>query len=133
MTRGSGMPAAGTMGGMSSAGAMGAMVMTPAVWTPGYAVLMLLMWWVMMAAMMLPAAAPMILLFARVNRGQKGARPYVPTAMFAAGYLLAWGGFSALATALQWGLEHSGLLSPMMVTTSWWSAAPSCWRPEFGN
>lgn len=120
MTRGSGMPAAGTMGGMSSAGAMGAMVMTPAVWTPGYAVLMLLMWWVMMAAMMLPAAAPMILLFARVNCGQKGARPYVPTAMFAAGYLLAWGGFSALATALQWGLEHSGLLSPMMVTTSWW-------------
>jgi predicted metal-binding membrane protein len=114
MTRGSGMPAAGAMG------CIGAIVMAPAAWSPGYGVLMLLMWWVMMAAMMLPAAAPMILLFARVNRGQKGARPYVPTAMFAAGYLLAWGGFSLLATALQWGLERSALLSTMMVTTSWW-------------
>jgi predicted metal-binding membrane protein len=121
MTRGSGMPATGTMGSMSSAEAMGAMVMTPAVWTTGYAALILLMWWVMMAAMMLPAAGPMILLFARVHRGKKGARlPYVPTAMFAAGYLLVWGGFSALAAALQWGLARSGLLSPMMVTTSWW-------------
>ncbi len=42
-------------------------MMTPAVWTPGYAVLMFFMWWVMMVAMMLPSAAPMILLFATVN------------------------------------------------------------------
>ena len=33
-------------------------MMTHAVWTPGYAVLMFFMWWVMMVAMMLPGAAP---------------------------------------------------------------------------
>jgi predicted metal-binding membrane protein len=112
MTRRSGMP---------SVGAMAMMVMKPAAWTAGYALVMFAMWWVMMVAMMLPSAAPMLLLFARVNRSQKGGeRPYVPTAMFAAGYLLAWGGFSAVATLLQWGFERLGLLSPMMVTTSWW-------------
>jgi predicted metal-binding membrane protein len=75
----------------------------------------------MMVAMMLPSAAPMLLLFARLNRNEKaGDCPYVPTAIFAAGYLAAWGGFSALATGLQWALERVGLLSPMMVTTSYW-------------
>jgi len=97
------------------------MMMERAVWTPGYAALILAMWWVMMVAMMLPGAAPMLLLFARVSRVQKGQdRPYVPTGIFAAGYLAAWGGFSALATGLQWGLEQLDLLSPMMETTSWW-------------
>ena len=73
------------------------------------------MWWVMMAAMMLPAAAPTILLFAAVNRksGERG-HPVVPTGMFAAGYILAWGGFSAAATVAQAGLEQSGLLTPML-------------------
>src|SRR5271166_1156113 len=97
------------------------MMMERAVWTPGYAALILAMWWVMMVAMMLPSAAPMLLLFARVNRAQKGQdRPYVPTGIFAAGYLAAWGGFSALATGLQWGLEELDLLSPMMTTTNYW-------------
>jgi predicted metal-binding membrane protein len=96
------------------------MIMEPAVWTLAYAGLMFAMWWVMMAAMMLPSAAPMLLLFARVNRKEKaGERPYVPTGIFAAGYLVAWGGFSALATALQWALEQLGLVSPMMVATSY--------------
>ena len=63
----------------------------------------------------------MLLLFARVNRKERaGDRPYVPTGIFAAGYLVAWGGFSAVATALQWALEQLSLLSPMMVTTSYW-------------
>jgi len=62
MTRGSGMP------GMTD------MMMAPAVWTPGYALLMVAMWWVMMAAMMLPSAAPMLLLFARVNRTERAAK-----------------------------------------------------------
>ena len=98
-----------------------AMMMEPAAWTLGYAGLMFAMWWVMMAAMMLPSAAPMLLLFARVNRKERaGDRPYVPTGIFAAGYLVAWGGFSAVATALQWALEQLSLLSPMMVTTSYW-------------
>jgi predicted metal-binding membrane protein len=97
------------------------MMMARAVWTPGYAGLIFAMWWVMMVAMMLPGAAPMLLLFARVNRAQKARdRPYVTTGIFAAGYLAAWGGFSALATGLQWGLEQLDLLGPMMTTTSYW-------------
>jgi predicted metal-binding membrane protein len=88
-------------------------------WTPGYAVLLFFMWWIMMMAMMLPSAAPMILLFAMINRKQreKGA-PYVPTAIFATGYVLVWGAFSVVAVAAQWGLERSGLLSSMMASTS---------------
>ena len=97
------------------------MMMERAVWTLGYAGLIFAMWWVMMVAMMLPGAAPMLLLFARVNRTQKVRdRPYVPTGFFAAGYLTAWGGFSALATGLQWGLEQLDLLGPMMTATNYW-------------
>jgi predicted metal-binding membrane protein len=96
-----------------------AAVMAPAVWNAGYAALMVAMWWVMMIAMMLPSATPMLLVFARVNRKEKaGGRPYVPTAVFAAGYLAVWGGFSVIAAVTQWGLQRLALLSPMMVTTS---------------
>ena len=97
-----------------------AMAMTePMRWTPGYAVLMFFMWWIMMMAMMLPSAAPMILLFAMVNRKQreKGA-PYVPTGIFAMGYVLVWGAFSLVAVGAQWGLERSELMSAMMASTS---------------
>jgi len=105
------------MAGMSDIDLM----MARAVWTPAYAALIFAMWWVMMVAMMLPGAAPMLLLFARANRAQKARdRPYVATGIFAAGYLTAWGGFSALAALLQAGLEQLDLLSPMMSTTSWW-------------
>jgi predicted metal-binding membrane protein len=85
-------------------------------------VLLLAMWWIMMIGMMLPSAAPMILTFATINRRRRvRAEPYVPTAVFVAGYLLAWGGFSLLATLGQWGLEHAALLSPMdMAATSRW-------------
>ena len=99
------------------------MMMERAVWTPAYTALIFAMWWVMMVAMMLPGAAPMLLLFTRVNRAQKARdRAYVATGIFAAGYLAAWGLFSALATGLQWGLEQLDLLGPMMTTTSWWLA-----------
>jgi predicted metal-binding membrane protein len=96
-----------------------AAMMAPAVWTPAYAGLMFVMWWIMMVAMMLPSASPMILLFARVQRSQqaKGA-PFVPTSVFAAGYLVVWGGFSVLAAGTQWGLERAGLLSAMLSSTS---------------
>jgi predicted metal-binding membrane protein len=98
-----------------------ASMMAPALWTLGYAGIMFTMWWVMMAAMMLPSAAPILLLFARVNRKEKSAgRPIIPTGIFAAGYLVAWGAFSTLATGLQWALERLGLLSSMMATTSHW-------------
>ena len=97
-----------------------ASIMAPALWTAGYAGIMFTMWWVMMAAMMLPSAAPILLLFARISRKEKSAgRPFIPTGIFAAGYLIAWGAFSAVATGLQWGFEQLGLLSPMMVTTSY--------------
>jgi predicted metal-binding membrane protein len=103
----------GTMRDMAMA------AMAPVAWTPGYAVLMFFMWWIMMMAMMLPSAAPMILLFAMVNRKQReqGA-PYVPTGIFAAGYVLVWGAFSLVAVTAQWGLERSGLLSSTMASTS---------------
>ncbi len=93
--------------------------MQPMAWTTGTAVLMFFMWWIMMVAMMLPSAAPMILLFAAVNRKQRNAgSPYTPTGIFAFGYLAVWGFFSLLATAVQWGLERTELLSSMMVGTS---------------
>jgi len=112
----SGAPMTMDKGGMAGISGMAAMTM-PAVWTPGYALLMLVMWWVMMVAMMLPSAAPMILLFAVVNRksGENGG-PVVPTALFAGAYLAAWGAFSVVAVALQWGLERAELLSPMMAS-----------------
>src|SRR6478672_13008763 len=100
------------------------MVMTPAVWTAGYAALMVSMWFVMMVAMMLPSATPMLLIFARVSRRERAAeRPWVPIGIFASGYLAAWACFSAGAVAMQWGLEESALLSAMMVTTATWLGA----------
>jgi len=100
-------------------GMAGTAMMTPAIWTPGYAVLMFFMWWVMMVAMMLPSAAPMILLFATVNRKQcETGQPHVATSIFALGYLAVWAGFSLVAVILQWGFERTGILSPMLVGTN---------------
>jgi predicted metal-binding membrane protein len=83
------------------------------------AVMMFLMWWVMMIGMMLPSALPMTLTFATVNRRRRElGTPYVPTAVFVAGYVLAWGAFSMAASALQWGLERAALMTPMMHTSS---------------
>jgi predicted metal-binding membrane protein len=116
MTR---MSQLGMAGGMSEGGLVCMAMMTPVVWTPGYAVLMFLMWWVMMVAMMLPSAAPMILLFATVNRKQRETgHPHVATSIFAVGYLAAWAGFSLVAVILQWGFGRIGILSPMLVGTN---------------
>jgi predicted metal-binding membrane protein len=83
-------------------GGMDMDMVMPLDWTVGYALIMFLMWWIMMIAMMLPSAAPMILLFALVNRRSRSrGASSVPTAVFAGGYLLAWGGFSLAATGLQ--------------------------------
>ena len=99
---------------------MGGMDMTmPMPWSASYAVLVFLMWWIMMAAMMVPSAAPMILLFALVNRRNRASgSSHVATAVFAAGYLLAWGLFSLLATVAHWMLDQSGLLSAQMSSLS---------------
>ncbi|MYC30317.1 MAG: DUF2182 domain-containing protein [Chloroflexi bacterium] len=81
--------------------------------------LMFLMWAVMMVGMMVPSAAPMILAFANINRRRRQqGNPYVPTAVFLAGYLLVWVCFSAAATAAQLSLSLNFLLSPMMVSAS---------------
>lgn len=81
---------------------------------PLYPLLLFAMWQVMMAGMMLPAAAPTLLLYAQVARR---AEPPAAAAMihaFAWGYLLAWGGFSLAATALQLLLARALLLTPML-------------------
>lgn len=99
-------------------GAMGGMAMAPSAWSPGYAVVMFFMWWIMMIAMMLPGATPMILLFAAINRRQREkGNPHVPTTLFTASYLVAWAGFSLVATAAHWFFDQAGLLSPGMVVT----------------
>ena len=101
---------------------MGLMDMArPAAAGWGWSDLLLLfaMWVIMMAAMMLPAAAPAVLLVAQVNRlYQAGRSPYRRTALFVAGYLGAWAGFSLLATLAQWGLHEAGLMNDMMAATS---------------
>lgn len=97
-------------------------IATPAGWTPGYAALMFLMWWIMMVAMMIPGAAPVVLLHAALARrstlraGASGA-PWA-TVAFTLGYLAAWGAFSAVAVAFQWGFESAGLLSPRMLDST---------------
>ena len=76
---------------------------------------MYLMW----AVMMVPTAAPMILVFAAVNRRRRdNDRPFVPTGIFLAGYLVVWFGFALLATLVQWGLHEAELMSSMMGAVS---------------
>jgi len=97
---------------------------SPMPWPAEYFALVVSMWWVMMVAMMLPSAAPMILLYARAAaHAQAGIRP--ATGSFLAGYLVAWGAFSLLATVLQLLLERTGLLAPMLMASQsrWLSAA----------
>ena len=58
-------------------------------------------WAVMMAAMMFPAAAPMLLLFRTVaTQRQRTGRAFVPTWVFAAGYLLVWTAVGAVTWVL---------------------------------
>lgn len=99
--------------------AMGGMDRTMVMPPKGAVDLLLLfaMWLVMMVGMMLPSVAPVILTFATVNRSRRArGEPYVPVALFTAGYLLAWAGFSLAATLAQWALERAALLSPMDMT-----------------
>jgi predicted metal-binding membrane protein len=73
----------------------------------------LAMWIVMMVAMMLPTAAHTTVFYARFLRGRDPtARIAAPAALFVLGYVAAWTVFSALATALQLGLERAALMSP---------------------
>ena len=94
--------------------------MMAGTWDARYFGLMLLMWALMMVGMMLPSAAPTILLYGAVARKNAEASVIVRIHAFTAGYLLAWTGFSLLATLLQWALSTGSLLSPMMVSSSPW-------------
>ena len=88
-------------------------------WDLPYALAIFAMWIAMMTGMMLPSAAPTLLLYVGICRRDKDdAKPMRRTQTFAAGYLLAWVGFSLLATVLQWALAEVQLLSPMMQSSS---------------
>ena len=52
----------------------------------------------------------------QVEKGRGG--EFASNGAFALGYVVAWVGFSAAATVLQWGLEQAALLSPMMASAS---------------
>lgn len=81
--------------------------------------LIYLMWVVMMVAMMMPGASPMIAAFAAINRRRREeGDPWVRTAVFLLGYLVAWSIFSAAAAVVQLMLDGTGLLTPMMESSS---------------
>lgn len=92
--------------------------MEPMPWTPVYASLLFAMWWVMMIAMMVPSAAPTVLLYAAIKRKERAPAAAMEAWVFLAGYLAIWAGFSLVAVLAQWLLEHAGLLSMAMASTS---------------
>ena len=87
----------------------------PEPWSAGYFAAMFAMWAIMMVAMMVPSAAPTILLFSALRRYAKP-RALGDTALFGAGYLVAWTAFSLFATVAQWALSTRSLLSSAMTS-----------------
>jgi predicted metal-binding membrane protein len=80
-----------------------------------YASWLFVMWAVMAVAMMLPTALPFIVLFGRFWRSRNPAiHPNRATFELMAGYLSAWIFFGILAAALQFGLEQTDMLTPML-------------------
>jgi predicted metal-binding membrane protein len=113
------------MGGMDMSGfrmvpaGMGIMAPAAAPWSAIELALVFVMWAVMMVGMMVPSAAPMILLYARAGRqGRSAGKPFAATGWFAAGYFLAWAGFSLAATLVQWVLEREALLDASMASAN---------------
>jgi len=113
------------MGGMDMTGYrmipgwIGIMLPASEPWRATEFAYVFLMWAVMMVGMMAPSAAPMILMYATVGRrGKAQGKPYAATGWFAAGYLLAWSGFSLAATFLQWAIERAALLNYQMAIAS---------------
>jgi len=108
---------------MSDMAAMG-MAMPAPGWDASRFALTFVMWAVMMVAMMLPSAAPFVLLYARVGRAAAAnGTVFAPTFWFAAGYTLAWAGFSAFATLAQFALSQAALITPMASLSSHWIGA----------
>jgi len=98
-------------GGMSGSAAW----MMTDKWDAMHLLLLCAMWVVMMVGMMLPSAAFAILGLATVESPHVDSK-YVPRTgfTFMAGYLSIWVGFSVLAFFLQWILDSTKILSPMM-------------------
>jgi predicted metal-binding membrane protein len=77
------------------------------------------MWAVMMVGMMVPSASPMLFAFHRISRSRPtSTSPIVLVGAFLLGYLLVWVAFSLLATATQWLLHVTAILTPAMVSSS---------------
>jgi predicted metal-binding membrane protein len=112
---------ASRMGGADMA-SMAGMTMEPpppAPYRPSELLLLFGMWVAMTSAMMLPATTPAVVLFARVNRLYHAVRrPYLATALFVLGYLVAWSAFGAGATLVQWALHDAGVLDNGMAVTN---------------
>jgi predicted metal-binding membrane protein len=113
------------MGGMDMDGfrmipsGMGLMAPGFSPWSGMEFALVFAMWVVMMIGMMTPSAALLILIYARVARQAAVAeKPFAAAGWFAAGYFLAWAGFSLIATAAEWVLDRAALLDPAMASTS---------------
>lgn len=115
-TGGAGMDLSSRGGEMNMPGMAGARP-SPAVWSGG-TLIVFAMWAVMMMAMMLPGAAPAILLFAAVSRSRAARTALPSTAIFAAGYLLIWTAFAAVAAVAHVKLQQVALLSSALQSTS---------------
>ena len=77
-----------------------------------YVIMHFFMWFLMMVAMMLPSATPVILMFDRISSQRKKLQyKYVPIINFVLSYLVIWGLFSFLATAIHLIFERYGLLN----------------------
>ncbi len=103
---------------------IGMMAPAAAPWSAVEFAFVFVMWAVMMVGMMAPAAAPMLLMYARAGRqvragqGTSGGKPLAATGWFAAGYFLAWVGFSLGATLFQWVLDREALLDVRMASAN---------------
>lgn len=86
--------------------------------TANYAALTFAMWAVMMVGMMVPSVAPTVLLYQRTQRHWRPQGALAYTSAFTGGYLLAWTGFSVLATWLQIRLIHAGWIDDMGVAAN---------------
>lgn len=73
-------------------------------WTdPGQLDFFLITWVVMLAAMMFPSVAPMVTAYAKISRRRRETGRHAPrgsTALFVAGYLVAWTAFGLVAYGL---------------------------------
>ena len=75
------------------------------------------MWSVMMAAMMLPSELPAAAMFETLAR-RRDPGMSAPALFYGAGYIAAWGGYSAAAAIWQVALSRAVLLTPMLQSAS---------------